>query len=172
MFTALREFKLLFIELSLPGDEATRQPVNELSTRRKPRLESTAAPTVSLLLRGVKDAERRREGGVRGVWVKQMCSQCSVYFTFASLFIRILTAAITTTTTAAHEAEVERERDRVRERETTREREREVEAQPAALRLLPGEIYYFFGRSVCSLTNHKLNRPAKLTSSCSLSPPL
>lgn len=69
MFTAQREFKLLFIELSLPGDEATRQPVNELSTRRKPRLESTAAPpTVSLLLTGVKGAERGMEavGGESG----------------------------------------------------------------------------------------------------------
>lgn len=38
--------------------------------------------------------------------------------------------------------------------------ERKREALPAALSLLPGRIYYFFGRSVCSLTNHKLNRPA------------
>lgn len=106
MFTAQREFKLLFIELSLPGDEATRQPVNELSTRRKPRLESTAAPpTVSLLLTGVKGAERGMEAVGGEEWVREMCSQCSVYFTFASLFIRILTAAIATTTTiATHEA--------------------------------------------------------------------
>lgn len=86
MFTAQREFKLLFIELSLPGDEATRQPVNELSTRRKPRLESTAAPpTVSLLLTGVKGAERGMEavGGGRVGEGNVLSVLCLLYFRLA-----------------------------------------------------------------------------------------